>query len=645
MNIQPFLEGWRAAVHDELRHNIRGLLPRKYPSLQLPEIFPNMETMECYADPASSARYGGNGGGPLRGNGELSLPRIAAFCEEHFIEWGYERAIIKRFRDLIWPAVVMRLVRRAALEADERETARRIDAGRSDLQIRGVLRPKPEDGVGVPAGLAKRFMTGTVEDRRAAAFANREEQPQPEMMDADNRDPLLIKIVGSRAHVSTDYLLEHRVEVAPSTFVTLARSGIKGTHAEPADHGDHHHDPSDYPSQGASQPGPKTPKNPPPEPNSVLRLWLPASMVQQAHPALVKAFEASGKAGKSVQRRPPAQASNAQPPSGVRHDVEMQAPNQIPASLPESSSQLTPATQLSDPRASNHEDTSMATETSTNAGEAATPVGALDQRFQGSRLVRRLLHPSMASIPDLSVAGPPSLAGTPPPSSLDTAASAPFLFTMADPDDPYLVDTDTEPETDDEEKQLSMSVMEIPPSSSQLPMASSPAKPARRASPSVIELTDDEDDELSTSGLQRAQVDAQPVAGPSSQTSPSKSAQPSANTPSGSPSNTTSIRRRTPDEVPGQHDGSHLEAPPRSSFSQPNPASLTGGATLSRRQTFGNDVIEIDSDSDLDERGRVIPHQKAADRLLEGRSGPSTIGPVALAARPPWLNDDVIDLT
>lgn len=421
MDIRPFLQGWRSAVHDELRTNTSGLLPRSYPSLRLPDSFPDMDIMDCYVHPVCSARYGGHGGGPLCDTGEMHLPRIAGFCEEHFIEWGYERAIIKRFRDLIWPAAVMRLLRRASLEADEKEKTRRLEMGRTDLSITGALRPNPGEGVGFSAALIRRCLDNNAADRRAAAFDNRE--PPPDVSSVDDPDPLEAKIVGSRSHVSTDYVLEYRVEFLPSQLVVLARSGIKGTHAESNSQADNNGPLDPFLSQ-ASQASAKAPKKPPPEPDAAMRLWVPGSMLRQAHPALVHAYEATEEASQRRKsggtRAKKALQADADGDMATINDEQSHANPTREATgsnicAPSSSSAAMVASDSITPAR-----TTVGTSHSDATNSSARPAGS---SYQGSRLVRRLLHPSFVSLSDLS-------------QSTSAGSSTQFLFTMPYPDDP-----------------------------------------------------------------------------------------------------------------------------------------------------------------------------------------------------------------
>lgn len=308
--MDAFLTRWRADINTELHTNAHKLLRSRMPSLSVPETFPDMEVLRNYVSPVCSVTDKRPGGGLLRDNRELSIPDMVAYCEDHFDEWGYRSMLLKRFRANVWEAAVMRILRRAALEADEQEKTRRIAAGRADLAIHGPLTPSPAEEVGTPALLVKKYLSPTEVDRRAAAFVRRDDMARaPEVVLDTN--PLIRQIVRARRHVSTDKILEYSVEVDPTQFVRLAQTGIMGKHQEPQAAADHAFD--DYPefapedeeedappsSQGASQPKKAGPKQPPPDPYSIMRMWFPASIMRQVHPRLVEDFEAAEAAKKS----------------------------------------------------------------------------------------------------------------------------------------------------------------------------------------------------------------------------------------------------------------------------------------------------------------------------------------------------------
>jgi hypothetical protein len=293
---RPFLAHWRADINQELHTNSRGFLPRKYHSLSLPSSFPDLKVMENYINPVCSGRVGRQGGGPMRGNGEMNLAKIAGLCEQNFIEWGHHTAIVRRFRTLLWEAAVMRVLRRAALEADEKEKGKRLNAGRQDWSIIGPLRPSPAEAVGTPASLIKRYLNVTDEDRRRTAFENNGPEQHT---DENDLNPLIKKIVSVRQHVSTDRILEYRVEICPIQLVVITRSGIKGIHPEPANDAAPLEDELDDFTDESPR---KFTKKPPSDPDTVMRIWVPASIMRHVHPRLVKDFEAAEEAKKNKKR-------------------------------------------------------------------------------------------------------------------------------------------------------------------------------------------------------------------------------------------------------------------------------------------------------------------------------------------------------
>ncbi|EPQ57560.1 PIN domain-like protein, partial [Gloeophyllum trabeum ATCC 11539] len=257
--IQPFLAQWRADITTELRTNSRGLLPHRCTSVTIPVSFPDLQVLENYAAPRISPQ----GGGPLRDRSSLHVPRIARFCEDSF-EWGYRSKILYRLRSVLWEACVMRVLRRAALEADEKEKTRRIAAGGEPGQaIRGALTPARED-------TERRRAAFPGSSGLAAAQNTARAAPVPTV---PKDDPLLVEIVSTRQHASTDRLLEYHVVLKPGPLVALANSGITGKRPEPSD----------------AQKG----KEHEVDPLGETRMWVPAPMMRQVHPDLVEDYETS----------------------------------------------------------------------------------------------------------------------------------------------------------------------------------------------------------------------------------------------------------------------------------------------------------------------------------------------------------------
>ncbi|KZT08478.1 PIN domain-like protein [Laetiporus sulphureus 93-53] len=293
-DLLPFLTQWRADLNTELRTNAHDLLRYSYPSLHVPDHFPNMQLLQSYMNPLNSASGGRQGGGTLRDNADLNIPAAAAFCEIYFDEWGYRSAIIKRFRNLLWEAAVVHILRRAALEADEKEKEKKLKAGQADVTIKGPLTPSRGDAIGTPSLLVNKYLKSGDVDCRAAVFVNGDNHASRR---AHEHDPNLIKrVIGSRRHVSTDNILEYRVEVDPAQLVSLAHSGIEGKHPEPFGNASAHTLP-DLPdlmirsSQGSQQ-GKRAAKKMPPDPHSIMKIWIPASMMHRVHPELVEDYNA-----------------------------------------------------------------------------------------------------------------------------------------------------------------------------------------------------------------------------------------------------------------------------------------------------------------------------------------------------------------
>lgn len=238
----------------------------------------------------------------MRGIGEMNIAKIAGFCEQKFGEWGHRSAIIHRFRTLIWEAAVMRILRRAALAADEKERDKRLANGKQDWAILHALQPSPADGVGTTASLVKQWLNPSDEERRRAAFANHASSGHN--VQESDPNPLIVKIVKSRQHITTDHMLEYQVEICPNQLVSFANSGIKGTRPEPsmavgalmADRIASLMDDFD------PEPPSKT-KKPPPLPSSSLTMWVPASMMRHVHPRLVEEFKIAEETKKSGQRK------------------------------------------------------------------------------------------------------------------------------------------------------------------------------------------------------------------------------------------------------------------------------------------------------------------------------------------------------
>jgi hypothetical protein len=274
-------------MNQELATNSRGFLDRAYPRLNIPPQFPSLEILERYAAPRCSASLGQSGGGQIRGNKEMNLANIAGLCEKYF-EWGTRNKILRRFASLMWKAAVIRVLRRACMEQDEKDADLRVSLGTMDRHIRGAPRPDLNEAIGTPASLVKKYLNISAADMRAAAFAN-QGQPSTSQVTADPH-PILTKIHSERRHVSTDNVLEYRVEVNPKQFVELTLAGIKGTRAEEsssATRNDVDVD-SDTGERVSKRPSKSTTSR---DPYASLRMWIPASMLWRVHPGMAEDFQ------------------------------------------------------------------------------------------------------------------------------------------------------------------------------------------------------------------------------------------------------------------------------------------------------------------------------------------------------------------
>ena len=265
--LPDFLTAWREDLRAELRTNAHGHLGSEEPPA-VPDTFPDIDVLLSYTNPIISATDAGARctHTPPKWEREPDLGKLAHLCELHF-EWGLKDIIIKRFRTIIWPSIVLRVLRRSALETP-------TDRRGEPLQ----------DVFGTPSNLLIRRFS-------SMGFSTHDTGGEG---DSGLRD-LIVKIHSSRTHAYTDSILEYRLEVAPAQLVRLASAGIQGL-PKPTD--------TTYdvlPSESEDESGgdlddtgrrrKKRGVGPPPEPDSHLRVWMPACIVRLAHPELVERYE------------------------------------------------------------------------------------------------------------------------------------------------------------------------------------------------------------------------------------------------------------------------------------------------------------------------------------------------------------------
>ena len=278
--LPEFLITWREALRNELHTNSRGHLVSKKPSLAktVPDSFPDVDVLLSYTNPITSATDAGarRTHTPPRWEREPDLAKIAYVCELHF-EWGLKDIIIKRFRTVLWPSIVLRALRRSVLEADAKAAAQPQSTAATERELH-------QDALGTPSKVLARHFS-------ALAVGTDEEDKDSNLGD------LIVKIHGSRTHASTDGILEYRLEIAPAQLVRLASAGIQGLR-KPADTtydvlpSESEESEEDNDEDGAAG-GRKKRRGggPPPEPDSHLRVWMPACMVRLILPDLVERYE------------------------------------------------------------------------------------------------------------------------------------------------------------------------------------------------------------------------------------------------------------------------------------------------------------------------------------------------------------------
>lgn len=283
--------------------------------------------------------------------------------------------IIKRFRKLLWEAAVIRVLRRAALEADGRERNKRRAAGNEDRSIRGSLQPSRTEAVGTSATLVNRYLVlkdkkddTDLQQRRRNAFVNQGsfQSALPVVLIPDT-NTLITKIVGCRRHVSTDHLLEYRVEVCPIQLVHLADSGIKGVRFD----------------DGTTSFKPT--KTEDVDPNSKMLMWIPASMMHQVHPGLVEDFSVAEEA-KSQKK-----ANKGKGRAGRETQEEMDSGRRSPAPQPRHPQQTC--------RSATNSDVSMASDfVAPNDGSELEPLGRSTQDDNGRGFIFTFPNPDISDV-------------------------------------------------------------------------------------------------------------------------------------------------------------------------------------------------------------------------------------------------------
>jgi hypothetical protein len=266
----------------------------------------------------------------------------------------------------------------------------------------------------------KKYLAMTDVDRRRAAFT-----PQPSLEGHNSRDRLLItKILGTRQHVSTDGLLEYRVELCPSQFVEIAQSGIKGKRPEPTAH------PTALnvnPDGSNSQTTTRTTKKLPSDPHSNMRVWIPVSMVRQVYPCLAIDYEAEQE--KSIHNTPGIDVAHRQGTGKARAEPGTKKNNAEPLASPVR-------------RVSTHCQVNRGDDRSMNQGLSIRALGLDRERSRAGDELRsqNRVEDTTPSLPSTSIIV----------SISDAPSSSGFLFSMPNPDDPLVLKFEDDHDEDDD---------------------------------------------------------------------------------------------------------------------------------------------------------------------------------------------------
>ncbi|KDN37084.1 hypothetical protein RSAG8_10359, partial [Rhizoctonia solani AG-8 WAC10335] len=270
--------------------------------------------------------------------GELALGALGRICEQYF-EWGVREIIQKRFRTVLWPAVVLRVLRRSVMEQERarglseshdatprpstptRDKTKRIVPGTPQKFVDRYFGggSDSESDRELPTALLK-SRSGNVTPRAKRRISiEGEELDTHQLLQAVHGErqhvstdglrefrvevapgQLLQAVHGERQHVSTDGLREFRVEVAPGPLARLAVRQLLGTR-DPAllagtlfdlegaagKEADEEQEDGDD-DEGAGR------RLKIVDPSTSMRVWVPAELVGIVHPDLVRAWETRG---------------------------------------------------------------------------------------------------------------------------------------------------------------------------------------------------------------------------------------------------------------------------------------------------------------------------------------------------------------
>ncbi len=356
-DLEVFLVGWRDELCAELKTNAKGRLPRKSPRLAktVPKNFPHVDAVLAYTNPVTSEEKGRQHRNAIVDwDKEPDLGRIAGLCEMYF-EWGVRQVIIKRFRTVLWPSAVLRILRCAAVLMDRQAAMRAVGHPQVPPETprkNGKVRRRPP---GTPSSMIAKHFSGMALNSPIRGSADGGSNGGDDRED-DDENPLIVKIHSSRQHASTDGILEYRLEIAPAQLVHLCEAGVKGLRtALPLGLSDEDEDEDDDDREGGGKKNTKKAKNPPLDPGRNLRLWLPACMVAMVEPEMVDEFEdlqkwkAGGKAEKGKTATAPGKVTAATATAAKKTKAKVLAATAIAKEEEESSGEDSEPSPLPNP--------------------------------------------------------------------------------------------------------------------------------------------------------------------------------------------------------------------------------------------------------------------------------------------------------
>ena len=273
VDLEEFLANWRTELRNELRTDSKGEIGRKQVALanSITRKFPDIDILLSYVKPITTESMGrASNNVRITWDREPDLAKLAGVCEFYF-EWGYKEAIVKRFRTVMWHSIVLRILRRAVLDLDQAKSKTDVP---TTPRKGNTLEKMP---YGTPSKMiAKHFSSLDINSPTKGSGSE---------FDKENEEQLIVKVHACRQHPLTDSLPEYRLEIAPKQLVHLTESGVKGLRVPEG--------PDEWASDdaGDDEDGGKKGKRMPIDPETHLRVWMPACMVKLVRPDLVENYE------------------------------------------------------------------------------------------------------------------------------------------------------------------------------------------------------------------------------------------------------------------------------------------------------------------------------------------------------------------